>query len=129
MTAENYDVNSSGSDSKSGVALVWIGAALVLAAFVLFEIIAGEYFVTTTAVVLAAAILVLPRLAPDAIAAIATLPAFTKALGYFLALAGVVELLDDVRFDVLDEFVAIVGALVAYAGYGLAAYGARSIKL
>lgn len=129
MTAENNDAISAGPEAKSGVALVWIGAALILAVFVVFEVIAAEYFVTTTAVVLAAGILVLPRLAPDAIGAIATLPAVTKVLGYLLAFSGVVELLDDVRFDVLDEFVAIVGALVAYAGYGLAAYGARSIKL
>lgn len=127
MTSENYDAGASGDNS--GVALVWIGAALVLASFVIFEVIAGEYFVTTAAVVLAAVILILPRLAPDAIGAIAPLPAFTKAAGYALAFAGVVELLADIRFDALDEFVAIVGALVAYAGYALAAYGAHSIKL
>ena len=129
MTAENHDTNATGSKDSSGVALVWIGAGLVLASFVIFEVIAEEYFVTTTAIVIAAAILLLPRLAPDAIAAIAPLPAFTKAAGFTLAFAGAVELLIDIRVGVLDEFVAILGALVAYAGYGLAAYGARSIKL
>jgi hypothetical protein len=130
MSAEHADANAGSSESgtNSGVALVWIGAALVLASFLVFEVIAGEYFVTTVALVLAAVVLALPRLALGAVTAIAPLPAFTKVGGYALAFAGLVEILDDIRFDAFDGFVSVLGGLVAYAGYVLAFMGARSIR-
>ncbi|MDH5372579.1 MAG: hypothetical protein OEX97_06515 [Acidimicrobiia bacterium] len=130
MSTEYSDAgaSSSGSGNDSGVALVWIGAALVLASWIIFEVIAAEYFVATVSIVIAAVVLALPRLAPDAVGAIAPLGAFTKVGGYALAFAGVVELLGDIRFGYLDGFVAVLGGLVAYAGYVLAFFGARSIK-
>jgi hypothetical protein len=111
------------------VALVWIGAGLVLASWVVFELIARDYFVTTVALVLAAAVVVLPRVAPRAVAAIAPLDAFTKVGGYALAFVGVVELLDDLRFESFDGIMSFLGGLVAYVGYVLAFAGARSIKI
>ena len=130
MTAENSDANvsSSGSGNSSGVALIWIGAALVLGVWIIFEVITTEYFVTTVALVIAAAVLLLPRLAPDAIKAVAPLEALTKLGGYSLAFAGVVEVLSDLRFEVFDGFAAVLGGLIAYVGYVLAFVGARTIK-
>ena len=130
MSTEYPDAgsSSSGSDNDSGVALVWIGAALVLASWIIFEVIAAEYFVSTVSIVIAAVVLALPRLAPDAVGAIAPLGAFTKVGGYALAFTGVVELLGDIRFEYLDGFAAVLGGLIAYAGYVLAFFGARSIK-
>ena len=130
MTADDTGANvgSSGSGNDSGVALVWIGAALVLGVWIIFEVIATEYFVTTVALVIAAAVLLLPRLAPDAIKAVAPLEALTKLGGYVLAFAGVVEILGDLRFEMFDGFVSVLGGVIAYVGYVLAFLGARSIK-
>ena len=128
MTAEQPDAGTPQSGNDSGVALVWMGAGLVLASWVFFEIIVGEYFVSTLGTVLAASLILLPRLAPKAIGKVAPLSALTKLGGYALAFTGVVELLDDLRFDGLEDFASVVGGLIAYAGYVLAFLGARNIK-
>lgn len=130
MATEQPDAGPSrtSSGNNSGIALVWIGAGLVIASWIVFEIIAGEYFVANVSLVLAASLLLLPRIAPKAIGAIAPLPAFTKVGGFALAFSGVIELLDDLRFDGLEDFVSVLGGLVAYAGYVVAFIGARAIK-
>lgn len=135
MTGESNEdagspaANTTGSTAgSSGVAMVSLGAALVVGAWLLFELIATEYFVTTVAVVIAALIIGLPRLAPGALAEIAPPPVFARVGGYALAIVGVVELLEDLRFDNFDGFISVVGGLVAYAGYVLAFVGARAIR-
>lgn len=117
---------SSGSASKSGVALVRMSALLLLAVFIVFEIIASEYYVANVGLVTALAVVALPSLAKSTIDRMSN--SFMKIAGYVIAFSGVIELLDDIRFDVLDEFMAIVGALIAYAAYVMAFLGARGIK-
>ena len=126
--ATEQPTGAAAEGNDSGIALVWIGAGLVLASWIVFEIIVGEYFVSNVGLVLAASLVVLPRLAPRAVGAIAPLASFTKVVGYALAFSGVIELLDDLRFEALEDFASILGGLVAYAGYVLAFIGARNIK-
>ncbi len=117
---------SRGSAPKSGVALVRLGAMLLLAVFVVFEIIASEYYVANVGLVAALAVVALPSLAKSTFDRMSN--SFMKIAGYVIAFSGVIELLDDIRFDVLDEFMAIVGALIAYAAYAMAFIGARGIQ-
>lgn len=114
--------------SRGRLGLVEIGAYLVLAVFIVFELIAGEYFVTNVALVLAAAVVALPRLAPRVVDAIAPGPGFVKASGFLLAFTGAIEFLDDIRFDAYDGFVSVLGAVIAYVGYVAAFVGARSLQ-
>lgn len=110
----------------SGENLVSLGALLVAASWLAFEVIAEEYFVTTVAVALALIILVVPRIDADAITDIASIPVFIRAAGYTLAAIGVVEIVDDVQAGIFDaDGATIFGAIVAYAGYVLAFFGAR----
>lgn len=51
-----------------------------------------------------------------------------KALGYVIAVTGLFDALNAIRFDGLNEGMEILGGLIAYAGYVLAFLGARSIK-
>ena len=51
-----------------------------------------------------------------------------EVLGYGIAVLGVFEALDDIRFDGYDNAGSVIGALVAYAGYAMAFFGARSIE-
>lgn len=124
MADENTE--TTGIGNLSGENLITLGALLVLGSWIVFEVIAEEYFVTTVAVVLAGAIVALPRFDVDAITAVAPVSAFLTAGAYALALSGVVELVGDVQFEVFDGAAATIGALVAYAGYVLAFVGARS---
>ncbi len=52
-----------------------------------------------------------------------------KVLGYALVAFGIVEVILDVRFGALDEFSAVLGALISYAGYAMAFWGARQIEI
>ena len=123
MSDEHAEATGTGTTSAEN--LITLGALLVLASWIIFEVIAEDYFVTTVAVVLAGAIVVLPRFDVAAITAVAPVSAFLTAGAYALALTGVVELVGDIQFEVFDGASSTIGALVAYAGYGLAFVGAR----
>lgn len=100
----------------------------VLEVYFLFELITGEYFQSWITLVVAAAILLLPRVNRSASGKNASSPVLLKALGYVVAMTGLLVALNELRFGQLDEAVEIVGALVAYAGYVLSLLGARGIK-
>jgi hypothetical protein len=114
--------------SASGTTMVQLASYLLWGVFFVFEVIAGDYYVANVGLVIAAAVVALPRLAPKAIEAIASVAAFTKVSGYLLAFSGVIELLDDIRFDSYDGFVSVLGAVLAYVAYVMAFVGARSIE-
>lgn len=114
--------------SMSGENMVMIGAALVLASYVIFALIANEYHQFIVQLVAAAFAVLLPSVNRDSVGKVAPFPVAMKVLGYLIAVGGLFEILYDIRFGVLDEFMSIAGALVAYAGYVLAFIGARSIK-
>lgn len=126
MSDENLESTAPGNMSAENP--ITLGALLVLALWIIFEVIAEDYFVTTVAVVLAGAIVALPRFDVDAITAVAPVSAFLTAGAYALALTGVVELVGGIQFEVFDGASSTIGALVAYAGYGLAFVGARRTK-
>lgn len=113
---------------KSGEQLVGYGAWIIIGVFVVFELIAAEYFVTDVALAVAALLVVVPRLAPDAVASIASPAVFNKVFGFSLALIGVVEILEDVRFNIFEDGIqTVLGAIVAYVGYALAGLGAQKL--
>ncbi|MFW2380677.1 MAG: hypothetical protein ACN4GZ_02880 [Acidimicrobiales bacterium] len=119
-------VNSNPLADASGEGLISIGAMLVLGSWFVFEIITEDHFVTGIAVALAILILVLPRLDPDSLSAVAPSDSLIKLAAYGLAAVGGVEIIEEIRSGVLDNGAAtVIGALIAYAGYVLAFLGAR----
>ena len=127
------DTGSSASNplaEQSGDTLVMWGALAVLATWIIFEVIAEEYFVSTLSTALAIFLVVLPRLDADAIKNLAKPASIAKLFGYLLAFAGVVELVGDIRNNIFDRGAAtVIAALIAYAGYALCFLGARKIEL
>ena len=122
--------NSNPLADASGDTLVMLGAAIVAGAWLIFDVISDEYGVTSLAVVLALIILVIPRIDKEAITAVASMEAFTKAAGYGLAVTGVVELAADIDGNIFDAGGAtIFGAIVAYVGYVAAYLGAQRTKV
>lgn len=115
-------------DTTSPERLLMFGALLVLGVYVLFELIMGEYFQSWITLVAAAFILLLPRTNRSASEKLAPLPVLLKGLGYVVAIAGLLEALNALRFGQLDDALEIVGALIAYVGYVLSFLGARGIK-
>jgi len=72
----------------------------------------------------------LPRLDRASVERYHSLPLLMKALGYLIAVVGILTVIEDIRFasSALDEIFEIVGALAAYAGYVMAFMGARQIE-
>lgn len=117
---------SSGAMNLGGLDLVTVGALVVLASWVIFDLIADDYPLSTVAAALALVIVAIPRLDVKAVTGIAPMPAFLKLFGYLLAAVGVIEILSDLENSLFDAGGAtIFGALVAYAGYVVAFLGAR----
>jgi hypothetical protein len=118
----------SSMSSFSGETLVMFGGALVLGSYLVFALIADEFHQFTPQLIAAAFAVIVPLINRDAVGKVASYPTVMKVIGYVIAVAGVFEILYDVRFGILDDVWDIMGALVAYAGYVLAFIGARMIK-
>lgn len=117
---------TSGGFNLGGFDLVTLGAAVVLLSWLIFDLISDDYPVSTVAVALAGIIALLPRIDADAITSIAPMPAFLKLAGYALAVVGAVEIIGDIENSIFDASGGtIFGGLVAWAGYIIAAVGAR----
>jgi UDP-N-acetylmuramyl pentapeptide phosphotransferase/UDP-N-acetylglucosamine-1-phosphate transferase len=129
--AESGDVSpSAGSNLRSGEKMVSLGGLILIVGYLVFGLLANEYWVAWLPLLLAVFAVLLPRIDNGFVEKIAELPVLMKAIGYAIAIIGVFTLIEDVRFagSTLDEFIEIIGALVAYAGFGFAFVGARSIK-
>ena len=113
---------------SSGEGMVTLGGAIVLLVWLIFYFFLEDYHIETAFLLVAAVAVVLPRFDPDLIAKVAPLPVLMKILGYLLAVAGIFQVITDLRFGQLNEFIEILAALGAYIGYAVAFLGARSIE-
>ncbi len=116
------------SDFSSGEGMVAFAGIILIGVWLIFEVITRQYSMTTLAIVLGAAAAIIPRMNPESVAKIMTVPAVMKALGYALALVGIIEVITDIRIGIYDTPMAVLGALIAYGAYGLAFMGARQIE-
>jgi hypothetical protein len=126
--AAEEESSDEAADFTSGEGLVALGGIVILAVWIIFEVIAKDYSVATLAIVLALLAAVLPRMKREDVEKIQRLPILMKVVGYGLAVVGIVEIIDDISYGVYDSIFGVIGALVAYAGYAMAFMGARSIK-
>jgi hypothetical protein len=127
--ADSAPVVEDESPFSSGEGMVALGGAIVALVWLVFELALRDYFISTVVLVLALIAVILPRMNRDFVEKIAPLGTLMKMVGYLLALAGLLEILDDLRFSGFDDgFTDIVGALGSYAGYAIAFLGARSIE-
>lgn len=117
-------------DFTSGEGLVAFAGMVLVAVWLIFGVLANTYWVAWLAVVPAIAVVLLPRLDRASVERYHSLPLLMKALGYLIAVVGILTVIEDIRFasSALDEIFEIVGALAAYAGYVMAFMGARQIE-
>ena len=128
---DNEAVLEGAGDFTSGEGLVAFAGMVLVAAWIIFGVVANTYWVAWLALVPAIAVVLLPRLDRANVERFHPLPLLMKALGYAITLVGVLTIIEDVRFagSQLDEIFEVVGALVAYAGFVMAFLGARQIKI
>lgn len=98
--------------------LASLGAALIVANYLFFEVIVEEYFFSTSLLVVAslALLAVWVRSSKDAAEWPVPYGWSMKVLGFAAGVYGLVELITDLRRGVLEGFLTILGALVLYAG-------------
>ena len=117
------------SDSSTGQGMVALGGLILIAVWLIFDVIIGGYSVPRVALLLAGTAAILPRLNRDAVESVHPLPTLMKTIGYGLALLGVFVIVEEVVGGVLGRDAGtVIGALLAYAGYVVAFMGARSVK-
>lgn len=116
-------------DFTTGQGMVALGGIILLAVWLIFDVILDEYGVLSFGVVLAATAALLPRLNRESVENIHPLPVLMKVIGYGLAFVGVIEIVEEVVNGIFSADAAtIIGALLAYAAYVIAFLGARSVE-
>ena len=107
--------------------LIGIGAAILVADWLLFDIILdGYYFFTGTLLVAAYALFTLwVRTNRPSASWPVSYSWIVKVLGYTAGALGLLELIGDLRYGVLDTFEYIAGGVIVYAGALLMFLGAR----
>lgn len=115
-------------DFTSGEGLVAFAGIIVIAVWVIFSILATEYFIGSLLILLSVTAAVAPRLNRGTVERVHPLPLVMKMVGYAIAIVGVYTLVEDIRFEYLDEVWAVIGGLITYAAAVMAFIGARQIK-
>ena len=115
---------------SQGERLVAIGGALTIVVFVLFELIIREYFISTMSLTVGslAAAAVWLKHNNDKVEWAVNADWLIRTLGLVGAYVILLELLDDIRFDRLDEGGAVLGGIILYAGGVLMFMGSRQMK-
>lgn len=115
-------------DYSSGQGLVAIAGLAILALWVIFDVIMEEYFQPWALVVLAAWAVILPRVNRASVEKLHPLPTIMKALGYTIAIFGLIVIVDEVIDGVFDtDTGTLIGAILTYATFVMAYMGARKI--
>jgi hypothetical protein len=124
-------VSEGAGDFTSGEGLVAFAGMVLVVDWLIFGVIANDYWVGLVALVPAIAAVVLPRVNRAAVERYHPLPLVMKVVGYTIAIVGVLVIVENIRFagNVFDEVLGVIGALAAYAGYAMAFVGARQIKI
>ena len=116
-------------DFTSGEGLVAFAGIVIIAGWIIFEVIANEYYTTWVLLLAAVAVVLLPRVNRETVEKAHPLPVLMKGIGYAIAILAVFNLVEDLRFNSYEDLVSVLGALVLYAGGVMAFIGARQIKL
>ena len=109
-----------------GERLVALGAAIVAAVYVLFEVIIDEYFFSTALLLVAAFALAAVWTQSRGGAGWPVSYAWVlRVLGFAALILGIQELLSDLRNGVLDNGADIIAGLALYVGVGIMYFGSR----
>ena len=115
-------------DFSTGEGMVALAGMIILAVWLIFEVITDDYGLSHLAIVLAATAVILPRVNRAKVEEFHPLSSLMKVMGYALALIGVSEIVSDLETGFYSDAMSVLAALIAYAAFVLAFIGARSIK-
>ena len=90
-------------DFTSDQGMVALGGLILIAVWLIFDVIIEEYGVPRAALLLAATAVILPRLNRESVATVLPLPILMKMIGYGLGLLGVFVIVEEVVGGVLGR--------------------------
>ena len=91
-------VTEGAGDFTSGEGVVAFAGIVLVVDWLIFGVIANDYWVAWVALVPAIAAVLLPRLDRAGVERYHPLPLLMKALGYTIAIVGVLAIVEDIRF-------------------------------
>jgi hypothetical protein len=127
MTPENQPQPEATTPAKTmgSSGFLMIGSALIVAGWILFGLLIGEY--AFSAVYVGLAVLVL--LSVLGMRGFGVGAGTQRTIGLFIGIAALLDILNDIRFDGFpDGFVDVLAYLVFVAGAALMFLGARGMK-
>lgn len=113
---------------SSGEGMVSVAGMLLLAIWLIFDVFLDDWGLADLELMLAFAVVVLPRMNRDKVAKFHPLPTIMKIAGYALAILGAFYIIEALEEGFYDDALTIIAALGSYAAYAIAFLGARSIK-
>ena len=127
-TVAEEESSDDANDFTSGEGLVALGGIVILAIWIIFDVIVDEISLGTLTIMLALIAAVLPRMKREDVEKVQRLPILMKVIGYGLAIVGIIQVISDIEASRFDSIFAVVGLLGTYAAYAMAFMGASSIK-
>jgi hypothetical protein len=116
-------------DFTSGEGLVTFAGMILLAIWVIFDVFLDEYGVGVLTLLLAALVVIAPRMSRESVEKVLPLPVIIKVAGYTLALIGVIAVIAALEDGFYDDALTIIAALAQYAAFAMAFIGARQIEI
>lgn len=118
-------------DFSTGEGMVTLAGIILLAVWLIFEVITDDYSISTLEFILASGAVILPRLDRDKVESYLSLGRIMKLIGYVLALIGVVEIVFALETSAFSDIggMTLFAVLLTYAAYVVAFLGARQIKI
>ncbi len=117
-----------GTDFSSGEGMVALAGMIMLGVWLIFDVFLDEFGLSDLEFLMAVTAVVVPRLDRDKVERINTVPVIMKATGYAIAIVGAFYVIRAVEGGFYDDALTIIGALITYAAYAVAFFGARSIE-
>lgn len=117
------------TDFTSGEGLVALAGMILLAVWLIFDVILDEYGLGLVTLLAAVVVVMVPRLDPATVAKVHSVPVIMKVVGYGLALIGVIDVIAAIEGGFFDDALEVIAALATYAAFGVAFVGARQIDI
>jgi hypothetical protein len=118
---------SSPLSSMSGERMVMIAGVVVVGVFLIFGLIADEWYPPFESVVVGSFAILLPLLGPEPVGSRISTGTLMTVAGYWLAIAGLWDFIGDIRFG-WGGAEDVIASLLLAAAAAIAFLGARSIK-
>ena len=116
-------------DFTSGEGLVAFAGMIILALWLIFDVILDEYGQGFVTLLLASIVVIVPRLSPETVAKFHPVDMIMKVAGYGFGLFLLFEVFFILDSGFPDGVGSTIGALLTFAAFAMAFMGARQIKL